>query len=157
MATYNFPIEGADQLRKKLLALEPRIAKKVVRQAVRPAAKLIQDAAKANVAVDTGKLKRSLKVRSLKRSRNRIGVQVSTNSTDNLFKGNTFYGGFLEYGHRLGKRTNAQKRKGYKGPDSRKMVPAKPFMKPAFEAKKNEAGQMIVDLLRAGVEREASK
>lgn len=160
MPTYDFPIEGATKLRKKLFALGPRIAKKVLRESIRPAAKLIQADAKSNVAVDTGALRKSIKVRALKRSRSRVGMTVTTNSTDNMFKGKTFYGGFLEYGHRHGKRTNeikrAQKKKA-PAADLRPLVPARPFMKPAFDSNRDRAGQMIIANIRAGVEREASR
>jgi HK97 gp10 family phage protein len=161
MPVYQFPIEGAKQLDKKLIALGPRIAKKVVRQAIRPAAKGIQRTAQANAPVDTGALKKSIKVRALKRSRTRIGITVATNSSDNLFKGKEFYGGLLEFGFRRGKRTNAIKQAQKKGKvlesDNRPLVPPRPFMKPAFDSNRDRAGQMIVDNLRSGIEREASR
>lgn len=157
MPEYKFPITGAKELNRKLMSLAPRIAKKVIRQAVRPAAKLIQSAAKSFVAVDTGALKKSIKVRALKRSQTRIGMTVATNAGDNFFKGRTFYGGFLEFGFRRGKRSGALR--DYikaTGEDPRGEVPPRPFMKKAFEAQRDQAGAMIVSILRAGIEREAS-
>ena len=160
MPTYQFPIEGAAKVRKQLESLGPRVAKNVLRQAIRPAAKLIQGTAKSLVDVDKGNLKKSIKVRSLKRSRTRVGMTIATSASDNLFKGKTFYGGFLEYGYRRGKRTNeikrAQKKKKSVA-DSRPEVPPRPFMKPAFDAKRDKAGAMIVTGIRTGIEREASK
>lgn len=162
MPTYEFPIVGAEKLRKQLAALGPRIAKKVIRQSLRQAGKIVQTEAKSNAPVDTGRLRKSIRVRAFKRSRKeRIGINVQTNSTNNVFKGKTFYGGFLEYGFRRGKRSNEIKRAQKNGRtlagDLRQQVPSRPFMKPAFESKKEQAGKMAVDLLRAGVEREASR
>jgi HK97 gp10 family phage protein len=87
---------GAPELKAVLAALEPKVAKKLTRQAMRKAQKIVLADAKRLVPVDTGQLKKSLSIRALKRSRSRFGVSVQTK--EGLFKGEQFYGGFIELG-----------------------------------------------------------
>lgn len=128
-------ISGLEPLLKKLKTLEPKIAKKVLRQSLRAGAKIIQTAAKAKAPVKSGQLRKAIKVRAQKRTRRgTIGVNVSVGEKD--FAGEVFYGSFIEFG-------------------SSKM-PARPFMKPAFQENKAAALQVIQDGIAAGIE-EAAK
>ena len=123
-------IEGAKELEKKLLSFEPKLGRKVVRQALRKGAKVIQSAAKSNVPVKSGALKKSIKVRALKKRRQSYGVMVAT--SDGWFKGDEFYGAFLEFGT--------------------SKMPAKPFVRPAFDAEKDNAEKIIKNQLQQGIE-----
>ena len=92
---------GDKRLARKFKNMEPKLQKKILRSSLRKAARPIQQAAKQNVPVQSGDLRRSIKIRAAKRSRrtrNQVGIRISTNSGDNLFQGQTFYGGFLEFG-----------------------------------------------------------
>ena len=79
---------------------------KFMRKATREAVKeIVMPKVKARVPVETGELESSLKVRALKRSRTRLGSGVTLKGGDApgefknpLFSGDTFYGGFLEFG-----------------------------------------------------------
>ena len=124
-------LRGADELLKGLQELEPAIAKKILRSAMRQAAKPILDEAKRRVPVLTGELRKSLKIRALKRNnKGRIGVVISTEK--GFFKGETFYGAFLEFGT--------------------KKMPAKPFIRPAFEANKARAVRIVEQALKLGLD-----
>ena len=91
-------VTGLKELDRKMRALEPAMQKKIIRKAARRAAKPVLDRARAFAPRRSGALERSLKIRALRRSRRRtaIGVQVSTDK--GWFKGDEFYGAFVELG-----------------------------------------------------------
>jgi HK97 gp10 family phage protein len=74
----DFTITGLPSLDRKLKALEPRVAKKVVRQALRKGAKRVQARVKQLAPKGpTGQTRKAVKVRAFKRSRKgTIGVKV---------------------------------------------------------------------------------
>lgn len=127
----NVTVIGAAELEKKLMSFEPKLARKVIRKALREAAKPVLAAAKANVPVDEGDLKKSLKVKALKkRKKGTYTIQVAT--SDGWFKGDQFYGAFLEFG-------------------TSKMA-ARPFIRPAYDSQEGVAGKIIMQHLRKGIE-----
>lgn len=67
---------GDKALIKKFRRLETVEAKKVLRKALRNAARPIFNETKRRAPIATGKLKSSIKLRALPRSRVRIGVQI---------------------------------------------------------------------------------
>ncbi len=72
-------VTGFKELDAKLRSLTPALQRKLVRQALRKSGKRDVRATKAIIrseAHDTGALERAVKVRSLKRSRSRIGVGI---------------------------------------------------------------------------------
>lgn len=101
-------IKDIEELFEKHL---PSEAKKALRTASREGAKVVARAAKAKVPKDTGTLRRSIRVRSIKRSRVKVGSRVITG--EGFFKGETFYGGFVEFGT--------------------KYMKARPFLRPAAD------------------------
>jgi HK97 gp10 family phage protein len=135
---------GDREIAQKFKTLPTKVANKVLRQALRPAAKIVLEQAKKEVPVVTGALKKSLKVRAGKRRKGSVKVLVQT--AEGFFKGKTYYGGFVHFGHRIGSRRLG---------DSRKLVPPNPFVSRAFEAKSNEALATTERLIAEGVERES--
>ncbi len=131
MAT--FTITGIKEIDRALKALEPKVAKKVIRQSIRAALKPIRDEIKGEVPLKTGLLRSAIKVRAAKRSRVSIGVVVIIGRGD--FKGDTFYGAFQEYGTST--------------------MPGKHFMRKVFDRESNEARAQIEKGVRDGIEREA--
>lgn len=127
-------LDGAAGLMKALSELDKKASKKVIRSAMRSAAKPILAQAKANAPVKTGLAKKSLKIRALPRSRNRIGVAVQTKDGD--FKGEAFYVSFYEYGS--------------------KHQPAQPFMRNSFDTKKGEAAKIAGNMIVQGIEQQAA-
>ncbi len=80
----------------------------VMRKACREAVKeIVKPAVMARVPWETGQLESKITVRAAKRGRGKIGFWVGF--PDPLFQGDTFYGGFIEFGfnHRLGVRVEA--------------------------------------------------
>jgi HK97 gp10 family phage protein len=124
-----FKVTGVDKVVRKLRQFEPKVQRQAVSKATRAGAKLIQAEAKANVPVDTGALKEAIKVRApKKRKKGKVATLVQVGAGD--FKGDTFYGGMIEFG-------------------TSKMT-ARPFMTPAFETKGAEARDVaIAELGRA--------
>lgn len=110
MTTLQISLSGDAKLLATLRGLEKKHAKAVVRKASRKAAKPIVAAARANAPVKTGALRKSIKVRAIKRSRSRIGVRIGTSGHESAFVGKQFYGAFQEYGWFTGKRTKETRR-----------------------------------------------
>lgn len=124
------------------------VQKKILREVMRPAAKAVMDVATGLVPVQSGALRASLKVRAAKRSRataNRVSFNVITGV--GTFKGPTYYGAFVDLGHRLGSRKLGNKRS---------KVPGKNFMKSALDTAGPRAKETALAALKEAIEREAS-
>ena len=141
-------LQGVEELRRKLLSLEPRIAKKVLRKALRAGAKIIHARAKQNIPTGgSGVLARSIKVRAMKRTRKqRIGVAVETR--EGWYKGEAFYGAFVEFGHKQGSR---------KLGDARKQIEGKHYIEKAADQTKDAVTALLSVSIGAGIEAEAMK
>lgn len=141
-----------------MLAALPRgVAKKIETKGMRAATKMMADETKKRAPVDTGLLRSSFAVRALKRKVGRIGFRVTINTKAKGGRGKaakakregggfystskagkkSFYPAVLEYG-------------------STKQT-ARPFMRPAFDAKKDAAVKQIVDSIKEGVREASSK
>ncbi len=92
-----------ERLQTALKQLPIKLQRKLIREETRQAAKdhLLKQA-KSEVKRKTGRLRRAITIRAIKRSRVATGVRTAMSSSK--FTGDAFYGGFLEYGWRLGKR-----------------------------------------------------
>lgn len=97
-------LTGSESLNRKLELLTSKQSKEAIRKAARPALAPTLAAAKANAPKKTGRLQRSIKIRSIKRSRSRVGARVTTAKSDNQFSGKTFYAAFQEWGWKTGAR-----------------------------------------------------
>ena len=90
------------------------------------------------VPVDKGALRRSLKIRALKRSRKNkhtVGVRVVTG--EDFFKGEQFYGAFLEFGTAL--------------------ISARPFLRPAHDRNKGTVKSIFQQQIRKIISETAAK
>lgn len=124
-------LRGADELAKALEDIGPALEKKILARAMRDAAKPILEDAKRRAPVLSGQLRKSIKIRSMKRvGKGRVGVIISTEK--GFFKGETFYGAFHEFGT--------------------KNMPARPFIRPAFEANKARAVKIVGEAIKLGLE-----
>lgn len=168
----NVKLVGAEKLEAKLKALGAKVAGKIGRTAFRAGAKIVLDKAKQLAPVQSGKLKRSLKVRAGKAKRKgQIRFVVQTAQGD--FAGDTFYGAFLEFGHKAGSRKGVERRKVgeakrqagqrgrvkgiYRVSDQRKEIPPQKYLEPAFKQSKDEALAKIIELLKSGIEAAAKR
>lgn len=135
MSTRNlFTVAGVSELRRAFAELPEKLAKKVIRQSIRKGLKPIQAEAQRLAPVREGLLKKRIKIRAFtKRKRGIIGLEIRVGQGD--FLGKTFYAAMVEFGT--------------------SKMPARPYMRPAFDTKGNEALALVMALIRYGIEREA--
>lgn len=130
-------VSGLNDLLDRLDSLKnPTETRAALRSGIRAGATVILKRAKALAPVDTGRLRKSLKVKAIKRSRRfpgRVGYVIGTSSSDRLFVGDQFYAGMIEYG-------------------TSKMAPNS-FLRPAFDFSKEAA----IKAVRERVSREVIK
>jgi hypothetical protein len=98
-------LTGSESLNRKLLELTSTQAKAAIRSAARPALQPTLQAARSLCPARDGKLRKSIKIRAIRRSRTRVGMRLTTGKSDNAFSGKTFYGGFIEWGWKTGTRS----------------------------------------------------
>lgn len=156
---------GIPQVDAALKELGARVGNKVVRQGMRAGAKIVAAEIANRSPSRTGRMKSSVKVRTMKRSRkNRIGLIAGFG--EGWFKGKTFYAAFVAFGHRLGKRTHKRSHKAgggktaaaraFKMTDTRPKVPPNPFMQEAFKSAGPTARQRAEQTILAGIARETA-
>jgi len=144
-------VEGFKELRRRAEKLDARLKRKVYGQAVRAGGKIVVDAAKNQVPVRTGTVKRSLVHRaSSKPSKGLFGVKI-------VVKGG------LKASNRVAHRRGSKGKPYFPDAVERyyrfqelgtKHHPAKPFLKPALETKAQAVLQAIKTTLASGIERE---
>lgn len=135
-------VTGVKEIDRKLKILEPSIQKKVLRQAMRSGMKIVLQEALLRVPVLTGLLKRNIKLRAMKRKRNRIGLLVQVKSDPGFVKPSKagvkyWYPASVEFGHGT--------------------VPPHPFMRPAYDTQGPAARDKTLHELLDGTMREAAK
>lgn len=144
----SFKLTGNDALDAAFQELDKRIQKKILREALRPAAKLLQAAWKTQIHSRSGTAEQSLKVRAGKRSRkNPDAVTISVVTEGGFFRGKAFYLGFVELGWRTGSR---------KLGDARKKNEARHWGKKALSSVETEAMALSQRLIAEGIERETA-
>jgi HK97 gp10 family phage protein len=150
MARTQIKIEGMKELRGRISRLDGKLQRKVYRQAVRKAGVVVVNAAKAQVPVRTGSIKRSLTHRTNhKLSQGLFGVKVtirggrkaSERTANRRGKGSVYHPDAVERYYRFQELGT-------------KHHPAKPFLKPALEGKAGEVLEVLKRELAAGLERE---
>jgi HK97 gp10 family phage protein len=163
-------IEGLAEVKRAFKELEPRVARKVIRQAERKAAKLFQAEILAHAPAKTGLLKKTVKVRSSKGPRGSKNGNVSIavlvgQAGGPAAKGlkTAWYAFLQERGFAIGKRVRkAGKTVGYtplgdrSGRGGVRKVPGKRFTKRALRSKEGEARELLVGEIAAGIDREAT-
>lgn len=137
-------LTGDKKLNRRLKKLAGKDAKKAVRKSLRPALKPIHQQAKANARQfkKTGKLGRSIKIRSIKRTRKGFGARVTTGTATTDFSGETYYGAFHEYGWKTGKR----------GSSNRRQIEGKKFMQNAVDQKRRIAMKIYRNEIKRNIE-----
>jgi len=116
-----------DAVMRRLAVVAEDVRNEILVEALDEGAAPIFTAMKEKCPIEQGKLKESLQTKRTKRK----GLPALTiGPKSGLFKGDTFYGGFVELGHLAGSRKLGQ---------GRKHVPAKPFMRNSFMEKRAEA------------------
>jgi HK97 gp10 family phage protein len=127
-------VTGVKEIDRRLATLEPKVAKKHLRQAMRKGMRPIQSQVEGNApAGESGDLAASVILRAGKRSRNKMTMNVALGSR--TFRGEKFYATFTEWG------TSDQ--------------PAQGYMRRAFDTRGRGARDVIVELVARAVEIEA--
>lgn len=130
-------IDGLAALDKKLRAMGPDIAAKALRGGVLAAAKLIRDEAKATNPDDTGRTDRALYAKFIKEQsgpdRAVYKVGVRSGARERRKDRDAWYWRLVEFG-------------------TAKM-PARPFLRPAFESKKGRAVELIAERIASRIRR----
>lgn len=131
MANFEFKISGLDELQSKLNRLPVEYSKKVLRNALRPAAEVFQKEIQLLAAKDTGWLSENVTVRVTTNDLDQGSAHVSFSKKPNpkshalaIYEALWKEFGFV---HRGGKH-----------------IPAQPFIRPAFESKKQEVVDTFV-------------
>lgn len=129
MAQQVFQLTGIKEIDAALADMEKKVAKKLLKDAMKASMKPMLAAAKAAVPVETGTLKRYVKLRTAKRSRNSFGFTIGVGEKD--FQGKAWYGAAVEYG------TSKQEPKGY--------------LRKAFDENKESAIRLAQQQIKAGL------
>lgn len=166
---FNARLTGDVELQKKMQGIAPRIQQKLFKRAIKPALEKMKGAAKSNVlalTVDnpTNKVRKAIASKIEVRLKGRGGSKYKTIGKLAVFYGESGKGRdknpktkamqaslahLIEFGFKLTY---------YFGWKIRpRLIPAKPFMKPAFEQNKSQAEATFLQVIRDGCEQEGTK
>jgi len=157
-------LAGGEALSALLVHLPAELERTILKDALRAGAEPILDAAKQKCPVsgdDTdphkGELRESIKLRV---TSSKGTVRATVGSREGDFKGETFYGPMVEYGHAQGEAKGG-------GPIHIQLagqwvtltpgtqVTPHPYMRPAFDENKEKATKIVGDEIAAGIEQAA--
>lgn len=125
-------VYNMDKVLSKLYTLENKIQGKVIRKANRVGAKHFLLLAMKNVPVKSGRLKRSLKIKTPRAKKDRVSIMIGTGEgLSQNFSGKTFYGAFVNYGTKNAK--------------------ANPFLTNAFRNGESYAERLVIATLEQGM------
>jgi len=136
--SFDISILGDRQLQKKLSSLRKIVQKPIVRDAMKDAMKPVEDMARRNAPVKTGRLQKSIKVVSYTAKRGIIGAAVRSGTRRQLRIDPSdpyYYPAALEYG----------------APS--RGIPARSFMRSALFAQKNRVLQRFRSYLKSIIEK----
>lgn len=179
MASYQaITVTGLDQLQRALQQLPERLAKNVLRGAVAAGAKVIRDEARRRAPIyngPDGTVPRGVIRRAIYASSSRqLTTALSQGYIVNVRSGkkyqavgkkgrnaDAFFAPWVEYGHYVVPRrpsgvTVRAHRAIYRTSKGQFVAP-RPFMRPAFESKKEEALKVIKDYLTQRIPQEAER
>lgn len=155
-----FKLDGAKELDELLKQLPANVARRVSANALRAAGRDMRDEMKRQVPVETGDLKRSIKVITAKAAgRDKRNVRVG------VFGKEVPLAHLVEFGSAAHKIATKVKRvlfdagagKFFGREVSHPGTPARPFIRPAADAQAGRAVETIGKVLAEGIEREALK
>lgn len=138
-------LTGFKELADALRELGPRVARNSLRRAVSAGAAEIRNEARARAPVDTGEMRKDIMVKRERDTKGEMSAKYSV---------------FVRSGKKsrlAGKGRNVQKDSYYwKFVEfGTSKMPAKPFLRPAYEAKKEEAVKIIGENLDEGIQKAA--
>ncbi len=131
-------ITGLNEIEAALISAGPKLARNALRRGLVAAGKVMVDAVKSRVPVDSGDLKRSIKARvSVSPKKGSGSVKIGPAYGGKGSKDPGVYGRFQEFGtiH----------------------DPAQPFMRPAFDAESKKSLDVFTDVMREEVQKLGTK
>lgn len=164
MASQQIEVAGLRELRETLTRTLPdKLQGKALQGALSKAALPILRTARAHAPVKTGRLRKAIYAfRDRQSTRTREARLISVRSGRRFQKRDrdAYYWKWIEFGHGVIKRKKGgvlgRPNKGFFGSEV-KAVPARPFMRPAFEAKKMEALEIFRRTLKDQIEKVAKR
>jgi HK97 gp10 family phage protein len=149
--------KGVADLTHLLGQLKPRVVRRVLKQAVEAAGRIVAKEAKQLAPVETGLLKKSIGIKAKQYPSGAAVAVVGPRrgfGKDVVRNGHTVYSDPVKYAHlvELGHVIRTRK----KGPVLG-FVPPKPFLRPAWLQSKARAHNKLRTILQAGIHREAAK
>lgn len=140
-------LSGLKELAAALRELGPRVARNTLRRAVSSGARLIRDEARIKAPVDTGEMRKDIMIKRERAAKDVMSARYSVfvlsgkksrlaGKRRNVDK-DSFYWKFVELG-------------------TSKMS-ARPFLRPAYEVKKEDAVKTIGDVIDAGIKKAAQE
>lgn len=150
-STFRAELHGARELEAALLALPKRIGKAAIRRALLKAGKPIAEDARTRVAVRTGNLERKIRIStqlSKRQRRSRARGAVKGQVDVYIGAGPARHAHLVEFG-------SAARR--HKSGKSSGVMPAQPFLRPAWEAGKRRALDDFAALLWVEIEKAATR
>lgn len=124
-------INGLKEIIDKLNSLPEKLENKVIRAAIRQGANVIKDKVKSYVPVDTGDLKKSIKVTGTRYQKGKIAFVVRP-TPNKKKKVSVYYAKFVENG-------------------TSKMA-AKPFLRPAFDEAGDDVLNKTIEVIKSKIE-----
>lgn len=173
-APVDFRVVGLADLKCAIDEMEKSVRNKGIRKALRAGANVVRRAEIAAAPNMSGATRKAIKVRAAKRRPGRISVLCQVGA--GWFVGTEYYAGFVEWGHKIGKRTAEVKRTMARISkmrrrdaaaadvaqaeldtiDKRTRVPAKLWFTKAFKASAEAAAQKVEQVLREQIEAAAA-
>lgn len=131
--TVKITLTGAEDIAKRLRALDDKVRNRALRRSLRAAAKVIADEVRANAPSDSGRLRRNIAVTTqISRQKQMASAQVRVRTRGKAGdQKNSFYWRFIEYGTRS--------------------IKPNPFATQAFESEKSQAAQQVIDSVMAEI------
>lgn len=131
-------LSGHQEVQAALARLSGPQAKQVIRQSSREALRPLLTTIKANCPVRSGKMRQSIKIRSLKRSRKMIGATITVGDKEKAYVGKQFYASFIVFGWKAGSRKRTREVQGTRqGREAkikeRRQIPPNKFMQDAVK------------------------
>lgn len=136
MVSLGVTLNGVKQVQRSLEQFQPTLQKKLQRRATRKAGKPVLDTARARVPVMTGKLRKNLKLRSVKRKRGSTVVGVSVKTPERHVLGISesdpyYYPSVIEYG------------------SAKRNISPRPYLRPALDQNKNNVRKIYASELKS--------
>lgn len=114
-----------------------------IRSALKAAGAPILQEALALVAVRSGRLKKSLKLRNKSAGKGRYAVLISATAAARAGRDEVHYQGFVEYGHRVARKATGLFRDIGRGEPTSEQINPRPYLRPAFDRNEERAVEVL--------------